>query len=271
MIRSFESSDLLNSRLNLVDANPFKSLFDTPPEPVLANNDLRAYSEILFRQMNYLVRSIAIIPLSLDGQMIGSLNLGDPDKNRFQPDTDTSFLKQLSLIVSICLSNVTAHEKIRYLAYHDPLTGLLNRRVMEKALKREFIRSQRYDSILSVAFVDLDDFKKVNDTKGHEYGDKLLTYVAQTLEKKSRETDIVARFAGDEFVLLLPETDAADAENLVARLYTHLRMNPFVERTSSTPISLCYGIASTEEKSIKDPSELLKKADERLYEAKGRK
>ena len=170
--------------------------------------------------------------------------------------------------VSLCLSNVTAHEKLQFMAYHDPLTGLLNRRVMEAVLKREFNRAERYASNLSIVFLDLDNFKRINDVYGHDCGDDLLKYVGGCLLEMSRDTDVVARFAGDEFIIILPETPKNSAENLMKRVKSYFSQHPLIANDRSIPISISFGVASTEGKSVKDPDSLLKDADEMLYLAK---
>ena len=197
--------------------------------------------------------------------------MGDVNPIRFEPDMDTSSLKQLMLKISLCLSNVTANEKITYFAYHDPLTELLNRRALESAFHREFSRSNRHSKNLSVCFIDLDSFKSINDTYGHETGDIALKYVAKALESISRTEDIVARFAGDEFVVILPETNSDKANALMTRLQAHLNRHPLQLTETILNISLSYGIASTEDKRLTTPKMLLKKADKNLYAAKKKK
>lgn len=255
------------SNINVIDKNIFFALIGNQTEPVLANADLKPYFQLLPEGKNFLIKSLAIAPITMDGETIGSLNQADASENRFQPDMDTFLLEQLAAKVSLCLSNVTAHEKLEFLAYHDPLTGLLNRRVMEAALKRETGRARRYEMPLSVVFMDLDYFKAVNDTHGHETGDRLLVHLARNLEKKSRETDIVARFAGDEFVIILPETDGEQAEMLMERVKRHLEASPLVHGETSIPVSTSYGIASMQDIGPDEDAApaLLKKADERLY------
>lgn len=171
-------------------------------------------------------------------------------------------------MVSICLSNVAAHEELKALAFKDPLTGLLNRRAMERALKREISRSKRYGSPLSVAFIDLDDFKEINDTLGHDTGDELLAHVADTLRKLSRQSDIISRFAGDEFVVILPETAAEEADVLIGRIQQYFRDHPMAVSGTTVPVGFSCGIASPEHKAGEDVSSLLKKADELLYRDK---
>jgi len=267
-IQSLETSEILKEHINIIDRNSFLKLVGTKTTPLLVNNDLKAYFKLLPRQDKYSIRSIAIAPISLDGEITGSLNQAHISPEHFKPGIDTSSLEQLAVKVSLCLSNVTAHEKLKFLAYSDPLTGLLNRRAMENALKREFNREKRYKRILSVVFIDLDDFKSVNDIYGHDRGDELLKYVANQLFSISRDTDVVARFAGDEFIFILPETSAISTKNLMNRLKDYFTSHPLNIAGTSIPVSISFGVASTEDRSMENPAMLLKKADEMLYIAK---
>jgi len=267
-IQSLETSETLKKHINIIDKKTFYNLVGTKTTPLLINDNLKAFSKLIPRQDKYSIRSIAISPISLDGEIIGSLNQAHISPGHFQPGLDTSSLEQLAVKVSFCLSNVTAHEKLKFLAYSDPLTGLLNRRAMENALKREFNREKRYKRMLSVVFIDLDDFKSVNDIYGHDRGDELLKYVANQLLNISRDTDVVARFAGDEFIVILPEASAVSTKNLMNRLKSYFISHPLNTAGTLIPVSISFGVASTEDKSIKNPAMLLKKADEMLYKAK---
>ena len=271
LLQSQESSDILKERLNLINRNTFIKLVGNNTKPILANKNLKPYFKIFPKTRKYLIKSIAVVPIFLDGEIVGSLNQADISPSRFQPGLDTSLLEHLTVKVSLCLSNVAAHEKLRSLANRDPLTGLFNRRVMEDILKREFARAIRYKKSLSVIFIDLDDFKNVNDTYGHDQGDDLLKYIAEQLIKMSREIDVVARFAGDEFVVILPETSSENAENLMSRFVLYLSKHPLKKGKISIAAAISFGVASTEDKSIKDPLQLLKKADKKLYRLKKQK
>ncbi|MFZ0614322.1 MAG: DUF484 family protein [Desulfobacterales bacterium] len=267
-IQQIESSDRLKARLNLIAKDVFEQLVGSLMTPLLVNRDLKPYERLLPQSCNFTVQSMAIAPISLDGKIIGSLNQADISRRRFHPGMDTSLLEQLAVKVSLCLSNVTAHEKLRFLAYHDPLTGLLNRRVMESVLAREFARSQRYPRFLALVFLDLDHFKDVNDRHGHDRGDELLVYFAKGLARMSRATDIVARYAGDEFVIILPETTKESAAQLMRRVCAHFSEHPLESGATRLPISISFGIASANDDGVFDPESLLKKADTALYEAK---
>jgi len=271
LIQSLAASDILRDRMNIIGREAFMSLIGKGRRPILANASLDKYKPLLPRDKHYAIGSIALAPITLDGEIIGSLNQADSSFRRFKPDIDTSLLEWLSVKFSLCLSNVTAHEKLRFLAYHDPLTDLLNRRVLEDIMRREYTRSKRYDSPLSLVFLDLDEFKKVNDKYGHESGDRLLKYVAQKLLHTSRDSDVVARFAGDEFVVLLPETARENAERLMTRFEVDLIDHPLMMESEPVCARITFGVASTEDSSVNSARELLRKADERQYRSKKRK
>jgi diguanylate cyclase (GGDEF)-like protein len=271
LIRSLESSDLVREHINLIGRASFESLVGHRGKPLLVNSDVSPYAALFPPEQTYAAGSMAIVPISLDGEWIGSLNHADVSKTRFEPGMDTRLLEQLAVKVSLCLSNVAAHERLSFLAFHDSLTGLLNRRVMENVLSREVARSTRYQSPISIVFVDLDDFKQVNDTHGHGIGDALLKYVATILKKMSRDSDVVARFAGDEFVLILPETIAENAEKLIRRTQDYLQNHPFVAGGVAIPVSISFGVSATDQSDASTPEQLLKIADQKLYKAKKEK
>jgi diguanylate cyclase (GGDEF)-like protein len=268
LIRTLASSDVLRKRLNVIKKETFLALVGNDARPLLINNDLSPFYALFPQNENYLIRSLAMSPITLGGEIIGSLNYGDSSAIRYTPGMDTTFLERLAVKVSICLSNVTAHEKMRLAASRDPLTGLLNRRVMESVLNREFRRAVRYKSPLSVVFLDLDDFKGVNDRYGHDVGDDLLKYVADHLVGLSRDSDVAARYAGDEFVLILPSTEMEEALTLSERLADFLLKNPLRESGTQIPIHVSFGAAHIRDSRVRDAASLLKTADEMLYEKK---
>jgi diguanylate cyclase (GGDEF)-like protein len=137
---------------------------------------------------------------------------------------------------------------------------------MERFLCAELARLKRYGGDLAVAFIDLDQFKRVNDTFGHDYGDALLQYLADGLRKMSRQSDLATRLAGDEFILILPQTSKAKASELLKRIEMEFTSRPLTFRGEVLEIKISYGIASSDEHL--DYSELLRLADRRLYESK---
>ena len=268
LVRHLESSAILRRNITVIDRASFQELVDNNKTPLLANTDLKLFYNLIPIKRKHLIGSIAIAPISIDGEIIGSLNQADFSPMRFQPGIDTGLLEHLAVKISLCLSNVTAHEKLKAMAYHDPLTGLLNRRVMNAVLKREFKRSVRYGCPLSVVFLDIDNLKRTNDVHGHDAGDAMIKHVADILLDRSRVSDIITRFAGDEFVAILPETDENDARKLVNRIKLYCLEHPLNTEKSSIPVSISFGVSSTVKKAIKTPDLLLRQADEDLYNSK---
>jgi len=271
LLEALESSKLLKERLNIVERAVFLNLVKDKKIPMLVNTYLRPFYRLLPKNEKYFAKSLAIVPLILDGEVIGSLNLGDFSGFRFQPNMDTFFLSQISVKISICLSNVTARERLNYLATRDALTGLFNRREMENLLERELSRATRYGTPLSLLFIDCDGFKIVNDSYGHSCGDALLQYLANQIIGIIRKDDIAFRPGGDEFVIILPNQTSNEAMKVSERLRSFFHKNPLQYQDSIIPVSFSCGIASTEDPEIKSPEALLNKADEHLYEAKRQK
>nr|WP_321400442.1 diguanylate cyclase [uncultured Desulfobacter sp.] len=253
-----------------VSEHVFSSIVTTP-KPMLANTGLAAYKEIIPQTLDQDIGSIAIAPISLDGEIVGSINQADPDPKRFEPGIDTCLLEQLALKVSLCLSNVTAHEQLKFLAFHDPLTGLLNRGVMNRVLEREFSRAKRYGMDLSLIFLDLDKFKVINDTAGHDVGDQVLCALAGVLAAQKRGSDIVARFAGDEFIVILPSSNISQAERYIHRVKHDLATFPVNCGKKEYFIRISHGISNILDAGINTPRDMIKIADERMYEAKALK
>jgi diguanylate cyclase (GGDEF)-like protein len=267
-LRVLSSSPVLMDRIGIIERQVFLALFPDKPAPVLINQDLKAFDALFPHGRNLPIGSMAVSPLTLDGELVGSLNQADPDPGRFHPDKGTGLLEQLAVKISLCLSNVTAHERLRMMATTDPLTSLLNRRTMEERLHAEFLRAGRYGSPLSVAFIDLDGFKAINDTQGHDAGDECLRFFAHELGQMSREIDIVCRFAGDEFVVVAPNTAKAEAEAFMRRMQAHFDAKPLVLADGETHVRFSHGVAESGDQGAVSPSALLKLADMALYENK---
>lgn len=270
-VSALDSSSLLRRRVNLIPKEILWNLFGRSREPILANKNLTGYFKLLPEKQKHQIKSLAIAPVELDGNFVGTLNMGDFSEARFQPEMDTFFLSQLVVKVSICLSNVTAHEKLKRLASRDPLTNLLNRREMELALVQEFNRRARYGQPLALLFVDCDGFKHVNDYYGHDCGDAVLQYLAHRMKNLIRPSDLIFRFAGDEFVIVLPHQTLREAAIVARRLQDYLHNHPMEYGNHLIPVSISIGISSTEETDVNDPRSLLRRADQRLYAAKNQR
>ena len=235
--------------------------------PVLVP-DPGAYRRLIPKGWRDTIQSLAILPLVVDERLIGGLILGARDYGRYQPDMDAFFLEQLAVKASIGLDSVRAREQLKRLATRDALTGLRNRREMETVLQKELSRSRRYHMPLSLLFIDCDGFKQVNDDYGHECGDAYLCRLADFLQSQLREDDSVFRFAGDEFVIVLPNQTIRDAVYIGERLQEKVTEQPLQWEGATVPLAFSVGVSGNEQPGMTDSHSLLRHADQRLYEEK---
>ena len=157
-------------------------------------------------------------------------------------------------------------QETRQLLHEDGLTGAQNRRAMDTILAREVSRAQLTGSRLTVAMIDIDHFKSVNDTYGHDAGDKLLLHLTMIAKSVLREADVLVRYGGEEFLLILPDADIRGAEFVVGRLKQVLQKSPLIYEGKKIDVTFSGGIAQI--KANENGHALVLRADEALYEAK---
>ena len=268
LIENLEEVDENNDTLLTVSMVDFLRATQSIHEPILVNAELNRYRAIMPAELRKKLGSIAVLPIVVDSKVVGALVLGDETAGRYNPRKDSFFLKQLSVKVSFSLAGVWARERISFLATRDPLTLLRNRRELEESLDQELSRHMRQRENMAVMFIDCDDFKIVNDTYGHDCGDSYLKHVAFHLNELTRKSDLAFRFAGDEFVVILPNQLQEGAEIIAGRIREHLLNTPLRIDDVSIPVVISYGVISTENMQKVDAKMMLKIADERLYEMK---
>lgn len=192
-----------------------------------------------------------------------------------------SFKRQVNLLTAICdyfmtirksfnfpkVVELNVFEEANYFSKCDSLTGLYNRGYFEECLSGEISRSRRYDTEFSILFIDLDDFKKVNDTRGHLAGDYVLKKVAHLIEKEKREEDVVARYGGEELVIILPETNKVNTIIKAERIRKKIQDMPLKFDGNTIKISISGGVA-TFPQDASEPNKLIQCADQALYRAK---
>ncbi|MCX5767663.1 MAG: diguanylate cyclase [Gemmatimonadetes bacterium] len=158
--------------------------------------------------------------------------------------------------------------RLEVLAHTDPLTQVLNRRALTARLAAELERARRYDSSVSLLMVDLDHFKRINDTLGHLAGDDMLREIAAMLQESIRSVDVVARYGGEEFVVVLPETNAAGAVAFAERLRERIASMIFAEAYGGARVTVSIGVAAYTAPGVPSIDALFGLADEALYRAK---
>lgn len=218
--------------------------------------------------------SVAILPMVRQDRLIGSLNLGSLDQERFEPGMATDFLGRLGVIVGICLENVTNSERLRHLGLTDPLTGVHNRRYFDQRIQEEASRAQRQAYPLSCLFLDIDHFKLVNDRYGHQTGDCVLREVAWRIKGQLRANDVLGRYGGEEFAVLLAQTDMGAALSIAERIRHSIAEQPFKgESEGVLAATISVGVATLRDYDRAQSAEalaqqLVAQADQALYRAK---
>ncbi len=177
------------------------------------------------------------------------------------------FAKQLGSQIGQFIARVQAEQNLQFVATHDALTSLPNRTMFSDRLSQALAQAQRYNRRLALLFVDLDGFKIVNDTFGHEVGDVLLREIASRLRACLREGDVIGRIGGDEFVVLIEEFGEPEQLALVARKVLETMAQPVAVRGQECRVTASVGISAYPQDG-KDSQTLLKNADSAMYRAK---
>lgn len=205
-----------------------------------------------------------ILPLTYDNKLLGGICLFSKDE--ILKEKISNFNLVITELLSIFKLKYIYSEQI-FNSSIDALTGLYNRHQLELGLKQEFYRSQRYNSSFSLAMVDVDHFKNINDTYGHQYGDYVLCEISNIIQQSFRKTDIVYRYGGEEIVILMPTTEIKNAVLPLERLREKISKYNFEKDGIKTKITISIGIG-TNRVGFKNEGEIIKDADTMLYSSK---
>jgi diguanylate cyclase (GGDEF)-like protein len=213
------------------------------------------------------IRSIISRPLKARGDIIGVLTLNSPRTDAFTEDIH-QVLQIVEYPAGMVVDNARLHEGTRQLAVTDGLTRLYNHRHFYELMEQEFHRTKRYQSNVSLIMIDIDFFKQINDTYGHQVGDDILKELAQVIGAQMREVDILARYGGEEFAALLPQTSIEQAGVVAERIRSAVEKNEFATSKGIIKITVSLGLAGFPEMDITNQVELVQEADKALYRAK---
>jgi diguanylate cyclase (GGDEF)-like protein len=246
--------------------------FPEPVQPLVGSCDVDTQQR-LFPHCKRPVGSMAVSPLIVSGKLIGCLAQGSYDPQHFSAEVGTELLEHLSATIALCIRNTVNVARLERHGLTDPLTDIPNRRFLERRLEEEVERCRRYGHPLTCVMLDIDHFKTINDQYGHSVGDTVLKSVADALCKGLRASDILSRYGGEEFVLLLPETRLVHGAKIARRHHREINKLQFnMQDKRRVSVTVSAGVAVLEKSSSDTGGDLgqwlLQRSDQALYQAK---
>lgn len=212
-------------------------------------------------------QSIICAPLHIQDKLLGVISLKHSSENFFNLE-DLRILSTIADFAAIAFENATNYQRVKEMTIRDDLTALYNQRYLHQILDHEVERARRYYKELSVVFIDLDKFKQVNDKHGHVHGSALLKETAEVILQNTRNIDYCARYGGDEFTIVLPETGKADGLISAERMRSAIEKHVFLKEDGiNAKFTASFGVATFPE-DAQSKADLIKMADEAMYDAK---
>jgi len=208
---------------------------------------------------------VAVVPLAFKEVPLGALVLASND--RFVADV-AILVRHFQTDLGLALSNALSHDRLQRLAALDPLTDAYNRRFGMVRLQEEFGRALRVSGPMGVLMIDLDHFKSVNDTYGHLVGDRVLRAVAASIRRVSREGDVLMRYGGEEFLVIVPGAAAADLGELAERVRRAIGATEVMDGERRVSVTASIGGAAYPEHEVASAVELVESADSSLFTSK---
>jgi diguanylate cyclase (GGDEF)-like protein len=278
-----DTSDILHLEKNnhpfLI--NNIVSLNQNPPSPMVAAvrskelmmvKDIETYKKPNISNTNrsfsknYNSKSCIIAPLICQGRVVGVLNLTDKKDDTAFNEEDIAVIELFRQLIGASIGNVKLFEKTQRQAKTDGLTGMLNHRTFYESLEAELRRAQRYGGQISIIMADVDNLKPINDNHGHRAGDMAIRQISRRIIACIRQIDLAARYGGDEFAVILPNTSLADAVVVAERMTKMVSETPMQWENEQVNLSISVGVGQYNADSC--PGDVTKATDQALYAAK---
>jgi len=232
---------------------------DTHKKPIIRKSQ-RAFAG------NYKTNNCAIVPLVCQDRVVGVLNLAEKTEGHSFDCEDIGLRELFSQLVGASIGNIKLFEKIQRQATTDGLTGLANHKTFYEILEKELWRSRRYGGQISLIMVDIDNLKKINDAYGHRAGDKVIREISRKVKECIRQIDTAARYGGDEFAVILPNTSLIDAIVVAERMVDAVEHSPTTWKKEQIALSISVGLGQYDADT--NPEDITSRSDQALYTAK---
>lgn len=232
------------------------------------------HHQSLFNAPPGAIASVALLPLTRQGELIGSLHFGSADPDRYGAGGATDLLERLAQVIAICLESALIQERLKLAGLTDGLTGVQNRRYFEHRCQVEISQARRYKHSLACMFLDVDRFKRINDSHGHQTGDDVLRSVAQLISSQLRAGDTIARYGGEEFVILLPRSELHHSRQIAERIRASIEAQVLPSRSGEeVRVTISIGLSMLPASELighppQAAERLIAAADQALYQAK---
>ncbi len=228
----------------------------------------KRFSSRVDRHTGFRTKTLMAAPIKSKGQVLGVLEVINKTTGESFSEEDLDLLMRFVDQAALAVERIMLYQKLQELVITDDLTSLFNSRYLHRSIETEVLRSDRYGTSVCLIFMDIDFFKNVNDNYGHLAGSKLLVEMGQLLINQVRSVDIVARYGGDEFVIVLPQTSPKDAILVAERMRKAIEKNVFLKKEGyNFKMTASFGVASYPD-TAKSKEELLRLADEAMYRVK---
>jgi len=261
--------------------NKIVSLNQNPPSPMVMAvrskktimvGDIETHAEPFIKKsqrifsQNYKTNNCIIAPLLCQDRVVGVLNLTDKIENGNFTSSDIVLIELFSQLIGASIGNIKMFKKIQHQAVTDGLTGFVNHKTFYEMLEKELWRSRRHGGQIAMIMVDIDNLKQTNDTYGHRAGDKVIREISKRIKECIRQIDIPARYGGDEFAIILPNTTLEDATIVAERMVGSVAETPITWKEHQIELSISVGLGRYDASS--SPENITSRSDQALYSAK---
>ena len=271
-LQKYNHPYLLNKIVSLNQTPPSLMSMAIKSKEIIIADDIEMHKRPIIEKSqrpfakNYQTKNCAIVPLVCQDQVVGILNLANKIREQKFTRDDVAVIRLLCQLIGASIGNIKLFEKMQHQAITDGLTGLANHKTFYEVLEKELWRTRRYGGQISMIMVDVDNLKQINDVYGHRAGDKAIREISARIKQCIRQIDTAARYGGDEFAIILPNTSLTEATVAAERMVKVVAKSPVIWDNEAISVSISIGLGQYSPDST--PEDIAGRSDQALYAAK---